>query len=199
MWTARWGGLSKRKLSKPPLGRGFMDQTLAFGIFLLTRLIREQRGEQLKHWPHYHACRLPTQILLDEGWVSALSMWHDRSRCAVHKCHSNYSERTLYSCVTQADESKHQSFHKLSISLPFFLFNSHVTTHLRQVHAQKECNRTTFAFHRLHDRISLFGALEKGNSDPSETKIPWGMAHLIQPQVFLFGTHKLIPLTFKPG
>lgn len=81
----------------------------------------------------------------------------------------------------------------------FFLFNSHVTTHLHQVHAQKECNRTTFAFHRLHDRISLFGALEKGNSDPSETKIPWGMAHLIQPQVFLFGTHKLIPLTFKPG
>lgn len=81
----------------------------------------------------------------------------------------------------------------------FFLFNSHVTAHLRQVHAQKECNRTTFAFHRLHDRISLFGALEKGNSDPSETKIPWGMAHFIRPQVFLFGTHKLIPLTFKPG
>lgn len=78
-------------------------------------------------------------------------------------------------------------------------FNSHVATHLRQVHAQKERNRTTFAFHRLHDWIWLFGALEKGNSDPSETQIPCGMAHFIPPQVFLFGTHKLIPHTFKPS
>lgn len=120
-------------------------------------------------------------------------------------CHSNYSERTLYSCVTCADESKHQEkhrFHKLSVTLPglfFFFFNSHVTDHLRQVHAQKECNPTSFALHRLHDRILLFGALENGNSDPSETQIPCGMALFTPPQVFLFGTHKVIPHTFKPS
>lgn len=99
---------------------------------------------------------------------------------------------------TSRETSFSQTIRQLAWTF-FFFFNSHVTTHLRQVHAQKECNRTTFAFHRLHDRILIFGALEKGNSDPSETQIPCGIALFIPPRVFLFGTHKLIPHTFKPS